>query len=81
MIIDRLGSHKLKKCDFVVDGNRKFGVITKVKRQKSFDFPTVQFTTGKRGVPEDFLKKVPKTKVPKGALEILRETPVKGCKI
>lgn len=76
-----MGSGKFKKCDFVVDGNRKFGVITKVKRQKSFDFPTVQFTTGKRGVAEDFLKKVAKSKVPKNALKILRETPVKGCKI
>ncbi len=76
-----MGSKKLKKCDFVVDQNKKFGIITKVKRQVSFDFATVQFTSGKRGVPEDFLKKVPKSKVPKGALSILRETPVKGCKI
>ena len=76
-----MGTGKFKKCDFVIDQNRRFGIITKVKRQKSFDFPTIQFTTGIRGVPEDFLKKVPKSKVPKKALEILRETPVKGCKI
>ncbi len=76
-----MASNKLKKCDFVVNQNKKFGIITKVKRQVSFDFATVQFTFGKRGVPEDFLKKIPKTKVPKKALEILRETPVKGCKI
>lgn len=76
-----MGSGKLKKCDFVVNQNRKFGVITKIKRQKSFDFATVKFTFGTRGVPEDFLKKVPKTKVPKKALSILKETKVKGCKV
>ncbi len=76
-----MGSGTLKKCDFVKNDNGKFGIITKIKRQKSFDFASVQFTFGKTGAPEVFLKKVPKSKVPKGALKILRETPVKGCKI
>lgn len=76
-----MGTGTLKKCDFVVGTNNKFGIVTKVKRQKSFDFATIQFTSGTRGVPEGFLKKVSKSKVPKGALKILREDPVKGCKI
>lgn len=70
--------NKLKRCDFVKDQNNKFGIITKIKRQPSFDFATVQFTTGKRGVPEDFLTKVPKAKVPKGAIAIIKED-FKGC--
>lgn len=69
---------KLKRCDFVKDQNNKFGIVTKVKRQPSFDFATVQFTTGKRGVPDVFLTKVAKSKVPKGAISIIKED-FKGC--
>ncbi len=69
---------KFNRCDFVIDQNKKFGIITKIKRQPSFDFATVVFTTGKRGVPDVFLKKVPKSRVPKGAISIIKET-FRGC--
>jgi len=68
----------LKRCNFVKDQNNKFGIVTKVKRQKAFDFVTVQFTTGKRGVPDEFLRRVAKSKVPKGAIKIIKED-FKGC--
>jgi len=72
--------NKLKRCNFVKDQSGKFGIIVKIKRQKSFDFATVQFTTGKRGVPETFLKRVAKSKVPKGAIKIIKED-FKGCNL
>lgn len=72
--------NRFKRCDFVKDQNNKFGIITKIKRQTSFDFATVQFTTGKRGVPDTFLKKVPKSKVPKSAISIIKED-FKGCNL
>lgn len=71
---------KFNRCDFVKNQNDKIGIITKIKRQKSFDFATVQFTFGKQGVPVDFLKKIPKKSVPKKAIEIIKED-FKGCKL
>lgn len=52
---------RFKKCDFVVDQNNKVGQIRSVKKQKSFDFIDVEFTSGRRGVPSDFLKKTKPT--------------------
>lgn len=71
---------KFKRCDFVKNQNDKIGIITKIKRQKSFDFATVQFTFGKQGVPVDFLKKVSKSSVPKGAISIIKES-FTGCNL
>jgi len=62
---------KFNKGDFVKDQNNKIGIITKIKRQKSFDFATVKFPFGIRGVPDDFLRKVPKSKVSKTLKKIL----------